>query len=836
MAELNFKQITDKLNQEFNCETRKLIFWYDAEGEFAQDVDDMELVNAKVYHLQKDNQFYTKYFLERVDTATNYLVYAPFPKPDISENHLEDTIRYSHEFFADRASLIVMDLNMDARCKPIIQHYIKFFANKQRTQAFYDLEMDTYNRPSIEVGLMSVLCKCKHAAFEEVLRCVLADVCLEENPLLEEFEKYDLLAPFWQQCGVVLGYVDEQPTLTKLAMTMFVTYAGSVIQGNLPASWRPFLSFKAGNIIAFLDNLMNSVLYQACFDALSNKMEILLNIGTEFISMPQNALLDCCLFRFVDISLMAWMKDRLVNEDADAKLSGKTIPEICAARRKMHFGPQYHDEYFVIENAWYLVQPKRYVPLKTISQYVQHYTAEWFQIDRRYRYFYYYLDRIEEKDAFEALRGLVERIYTNDYLNPLLADYSAVLTEAQGNAGIPTQHSFYRNVIQNAKDRVAVIISDGMRYEVGVTLFERLQADEKCTASISVMQSMLPSVTRLGMAALLPHQHLSVLDADTVLVDNMPANDIKQREAILQRKNPNSRAVQFDAIKGMSQEELRAIFAHQDIVYIYHDQIDARGDKAKTENEVFVACEEAIEEITRLIRRLTTCANTSHFIVTSDHGFIYKRDQLDGSSKISGYAGASDRYLISDEPIRESGVCALPLKAVCGVDDGRVVNVPMGSDLFRAPGSGKNYVHGGCSPLEMLVPVIDVKTEKAKKETTSAVIDLISLLNKITNLITTLDFIQTEPISDVVKETVYRVYFISDEGKRISNENMFTADKKEQDASKRIFRLRFSFKNQKYDRSHKYYLVAVDDKTGREVLRREVLMDLAFSDDFGFGF
>ena len=252
----------------------------------------------------------------------------------------------------------------------------------------------------------------------------------------------------------------------------------------------------------------------------------------------------------------------------------------------------------------------------------------------------------------------------------------------------------------------------------------------------------------------------------------MPANDIKQREAILQRKNPNSRAVQFDAIKGMSQEELRAIFAHQDIVYIYHDQIDARGDKAKTENEVFVACEEAIDEIARLIRRLTTCANTSHFIVTSDHGFIYKRDQLDGSSKISGYPGASDRYYISEEPIRESGVCALPLKAVCGVDDGRVVNVPMGSDLFRAPGSGKNYVHGGCSPLEMLVPVIDVKTEKAKKEKSFAVIDLISLLNKITNLITTLDFIQTEPISDVVKETVYRIYFVSDEGIRISNENM----------------------------------------------------------------
>ena len=106
MAELNLNQITEKLNQEFAGETRKLVFWYDAGGEFAEDVDTLDLVNAKVFHLEPDNQFYTKYFLECVDTTTSYLVYAPFAKPSIRENHLADTIRYSKEFFADRASLL----------------------------------------------------------------------------------------------------------------------------------------------------------------------------------------------------------------------------------------------------------------------------------------------------------------------------------------------------------------------------------------------------------------------------------------------------------------------------------------------------------------------------------------------------------------------------------------------------------------------------------------------------------------------------------------------------------------------------------------------------------
>ena len=105
MAELNLKQITDKLNEQLRGEIRQIVFWYDDNGAFAEDVDSLTLNNAKILHLEKDNQFYIKYFLECVDTKTHYLVYAPFPKPDIRHNHLEDTLRYSQRFFVDRRLL-----------------------------------------------------------------------------------------------------------------------------------------------------------------------------------------------------------------------------------------------------------------------------------------------------------------------------------------------------------------------------------------------------------------------------------------------------------------------------------------------------------------------------------------------------------------------------------------------------------------------------------------------------------------------------------------------------------------------------------------------------------
>ena len=127
-------------------------------------------------------------------------------------------------FFADRASLLTLDLGIDERYKPVIQHYIKFFASKDRTQKFYDLEIENFNRSTIEIALMSVLCKDKIASFEEVLRSILTDDGLQNNKYLSEFEKYDLLSAFWQQADVAFGYNDPKPTLEKLVITMFVTY------------------------------------------------------------------------------------------------------------------------------------------------------------------------------------------------------------------------------------------------------------------------------------------------------------------------------------------------------------------------------------------------------------------------------------------------------------------------------------------------------------------------------------------------------------------------------------------------------------------------------------
>ena len=839
MAELNLKQIIDRLNAEFAGDTRKLIFWYDDKAEFAEDMESVELQNAKVYHLEPDNQFYTKYFLERVDMETNYLIYAPFPKPEIKDNHLEDTMLYSKRFFADRASLLSADLGIAERYKPMIEKHIKFFASKERTQRFYDLEIENFNEENILIGLLSAICRTRSCSFEEVLRIVISENTntIDENKYLEEMDKYGLLGAFWKLCEQQFGYADAELSLEKLIVTLFVTYTDRYIQRGVPKEWRSFVSMKQGNIIAFLDNLMNNVLYRGDYDRLSDQVARGLKLEDHFLKYDLDDMVHCDTFTYFDDSILKWMVERLISEDVGAKLDEMTILQICDMRLKMHFGERYKNEYFMIRNAFSVICAANYVGGEQLKDIVQQYLDNDCMIDWGYRKFYFYYDKIEDTVGYEQLQTLIENIYTNEYLNRLLPAWNQVFTGEDGLTVLPLQRNFYNRFVNQAKERVAVIISDAMRYEVGRELFIRLKDNPRCTAKLSAMMSTLPSYTRLGMAALLPHKSLTMKDDYEIYADDILCNDLNGRQTVLQNHCKDSVCVQLDDIRKLKIAALREIFTGRQVVYIYHNQIDARGDKLNTEDEVFDACEDAICEVMEVIHRISTNANTYRFIVTADHGFIYRRDKIAESDKIGGIntkdAWLNRRFVVSKDAVIDGGVRSVGLGCILGYEDEKKVAFPISSNVFKIAGGGQNFVHGGSSPQEMIVPVLDVKMERGHMETKSVQINLVSIVQKITNLITSMDFIQAEPVSDTVKATTYRMVFMSEDEERISNENIYVADSRELDSAKRMFRMRFHFKNQRYDKNRQYYLVVTDDKTGIEQFRHPVIVDITFGDDYG---
>ena len=836
MAELSLKQVVDRLNGEFAGDSRRIVFWYDDNGDFAEEIGEIQLEHAKILLLDGHNQFATKLIIEREDVKSNYLVYAPYPEPALANNHLADVALYSKRFYVDRASLIVRDLEMDKELLPVIQKHIKFFASKDRLQRFYALEIDNYTHESLRTAMMCVCARVKAVSFDEVLRVVLTGDSLQDNSYLQEFAKYGLEAAFWELCQKELGYVNETPNLTKLATTLLMTYASCKIAKELPAQWQHFVTDKTGSVVTFLDGMRNSILYRDGYDKLAATVEQDLHVADLLGEYEPTVLAECDLFRCVDAFLLKYLTQKLLAEDLSIKVGAYDVPALCEARERMHFGEDVKRAYDMLMEAYQIISRAQYVEPKTLPEAVEQYVEKDYEMDTAYRHFYQDYDALENAEAYESLRELVENIYTNEYLGRQLPAWNEALTKQGGYGDLPRQTRFYLDYLQYKKEKTVVIISDAFRYEAARELYGKLADDEKNTVHLRYMIGVLPSYTRLGMLALLPHKKLELSDSFEELIDGQHVIDLKGRQAVLRTANENHACISFDELKKLKKEDRRQAFTGRQVVYVYHDRVDRAGENSP--DSVFTACETTITELFDMVRLLSTTANIQHFIITADHGFIYKRDAVTESGKIAGVTDKNSlvkrRYIVADKAVMDNGICHLPLGRILENDDKKIVSFPMSHNVFKAPGGGLNYVHGGSSPQELIVPVVEVYAQKGHVDTKNAEIKVVTMMHKITNLITTMEFVQSAPVSGTVKAVNYALYFEDESGAKVTNVENHAAESREQDTAKRIFKVRFVFKNQTYDATKKYYLIIMNQDTKIELSRQEMRIDVAFAGDFGF--
>lgn len=81
-----------------------------------------------------------------------------------------------------------------------------------------------------------------------------------------------------------------------------------------------------------------------------------------------------------------------------------------------------------------------------------------------------------------------------------------------------------------------------MRYEVAVSLSAKISRDMQGKVSLSSMQGIFPTITKFGMAALLPHREIDIEfknDQLKVLNDGQSTNST-YHEKLLQQVNSES--------------------------------------------------------------------------------------------------------------------------------------------------------------------------------------------------------------------------------------------------------------------------------------------------------
>lgn len=390
-------------------------------------------------------------------------------------------------------------------------------------------------------------------------------------------------------------------------------------------------------------------------------------------------------------------------------------------------------------------------------------------------------------------------------------------------------YSKYLTPHDDKKDRVFVIISDGLRYEVAKEIAEQ----QKLIAtggdiSTNFALALLPSITPVGMAALLPHDKLE-FDGETVLADGMKT-DASNRDKVLKAANPDNLAIKYEEVRAMKKSEWKSFFSGKKYVYIYHDKIDITGEH--DDMATFAAASDAIREITDLITDLHTTFSGVNVLVTADHGFFYETGTVEARRKMPKIPEAGKqkaRYAITAAPDKSAMSYRL---SDMFVGNTKYINTPHSKVVFAKQGGVGRYYHGGALPQEVVVPIVNFKSSRTSTARDRVGITYSGISLKITNTITRLRFLQSEPVGLDKIAGRYKAWFEDAQGAKISDEVTIIADSTEKDAGSREYQEKFVFAARQYSPEETYFLV-IEDEDGVEVERIDFKVDIAITNDLG---
>ncbi|HLR51545.1 MAG TPA: BREX-1 system phosphatase PglZ type A [Candidatus Avamphibacillus sp.] len=852
---MNVDQITTALLNIYNepleeGEKRRIVFWTDVDEEFKDDFETVQIDGVKVIHLHKNNQFYTKHLLEEEDPTSSYLIYTNLDL-ESEKNWLYDTAMYSKTFYADKLSLIMKDLSMDQALRPIVQQYFNFFNRKENMQRLKAFEIKVYTKETIELAMMNILCKQRSLDFETVLRAVLMDTLDDEdNRYLQAFDKYFDVHTFWDYTRRLYDYQREETSLQTLFMHLAVTAFSQSIDNTYLTNVQQFIADQnKTNAYVFIDHWMHHSIDQSIFQEYIMETEKEIQLKNLLSDVPVDAFKDAGIFPYIDRAVILYVSNSIMNQQEDYD----NYLDLIELRRTKHFYEKYQ---YIYEALFYTVKMyafyKRFaygIPQQTDIEMYNAYIDDYYVMDTYYRKFYVAFDAEGNSELLLKIKPLVENLYTNWFMGELSANWSgAIAREVTDNwtlPGVQNQQDFYQSFVaphMEKNERAFVVISDALRYEVGKELQERLDSEIMGTSDMDTMLSVVPSVTKFGMAALLPHRKLEVDEKGNVLANGMSTSGIDGRKKVLASYSNESIAIHFDAILKMNKAERRETFKGKKLIYIYHDTIDATGDNADKEMETFDAAEQAMDQLSDVVRIIRNDLSGTHIYITADHGFLYERDKLTASdfmhkTELEPFE-TSRRYILSHEKKEVSGQLTIDTTSILDNENQLYAYVPNATIRYRIQGGGANFVHGGASLQEVIVPLLSVKNKRAgqkgAKDIQKVDIQLTSTTRNVTNSIFSLAFFQTEKVADKFNPRTVVTYMADGNGAVLSNEERIIGDLTSENPKEREFNIQFVLKNMTYDKNKTYYLVIKDMETDVITEKIPFTINLGIVSDFDF--
>jgi uncharacterized protein (TIGR02687 family) len=463
--------------------------------------------------------------------------------------------------------------------------------------------------------------------------------------------------------------------------------------------------------------------------------------------------------------------------------------------------------------------------MTSLADGVQNYARSWFKIDQMYRKFIFHTRKSGLSSLLSALNTQVENLYSNSYLLKLNNNWQVFVDAAThwDATPIPMQRQFFGRWVKpfiERKGKVCVLISDAFRYEIGEELQSLMRQEDRFEAELEPALAMLPSYTQLGMAALLPNTTLTLLNDETgmALVDGQSAQGTANRGKILASVVTAATAIQAEELMQMGRDESRALVRDNEVIYVYHNLIDKTGDTRDTEERVFAAAEDTLQELIRIIKKLAN-ANASNILVTADHGFLYQNRVLEESDFLACEPEGDDifyrnRRFVLGTGLHSSGSFKTFMPAQLGLEGTVEVQIPKSINRLRQKGSGSRFVHGGATLQEVVIPVLRIN-KKRQSDVSRVEVEIISGAGKtITSGQVAVVLYQAQAVTDKLQGRKLRGGIYTQGGELISDQHELAFDLTSDNSREREIPVRFVLSRK------------ADEANGQQaVLRLEELVD-----------
>lgn len=278
------------------------------------------------------------------------------------------------------------------------------------------------------------------------------------------------------------------------------------------------------------------------------------------------------------------------------------------------------------------------------------------------------------------------------------------------------QRTLYEQIVQPLVDegeRVALFLVDALRYEMARDLAEMLQREAGTTVTLRARVAELPTITAVGMNCVVP-----VTRGDRLVVagefNGFRSGEItvarpEHRADAAGRRSLGKKALLLDlsAVLSDSAERLSNRIRSNKLVLVQTREIDDAGEA----NVGVRSFQGALQDLLSAYR-LLEAAGVQRFVFVADHGFLLQ----DECTKVQPFGTKRvprPRYVIDTLARVEENVVAVNPRSL-GYEgdeiDGRFLLFRRDTAVFSTGRDGAAFVHGGNSPQERVIPVLEART------------------------------------------------------------------------------------------------------------------------------